>query len=198
MISVSMFSGCAYRPARHGRRGASRKTGGGGGAEGVSIGAAGMPPGTIMGSAGMPEGSGRATGAGGACWGVAAGPAGAAGITGAAMLGAGMAMPAKAGAKAGGGGPKRGTAPGRAPSGSRLASRCWTRRLARASRAAISGISGRGGTVPRLGKGALALGGAGRPSFAGPQARSQNFATAWPGSVWQPGNIKASSTQNRA
>jgi hypothetical protein len=193
-----MFSGCAYRPARHGRRGASRKTGGGGGPAGASIGAAGMPAGAIMGGAGMPEGSGKAAGAGASWLGVAAGPAGAAGITGAAMLGAGMAMPAKAGAKAGGGGPKRGTAPGRAPSGSRLASRCWTRPLARASRAAISGISGRGGTVPRLGKGALALGGAGRPSFAGPQARSQNFATAWPGSVWQPGNIKASSTQNRA
>ena len=193
-----MFSGCAYRPARHGRRGASRKAGGGGGAEGVSIGGVGMPAGARTGGAGMPEGSGKATGAGVACSGVAAGPAGAAGMAGAGMLGTGMAMPAKAGAKAGGGGPKRGAAPGRAPSGSRLASRCCTSRLARASRAAISGISGRGGTVPRLGKGASALGGAGRPSFAGPQARSQNFATFWPGSVSQPGSSKASSTQNRA
>ena len=181
-----MFSGCAYRPARHGRRGASRKAGGGGGAEGVSIGGVGMPAGARTGGAGMPEGSGAVTGVGLACWGVAG------------VAGGGIAMPAKAGAKAGGGGPKRGAAPGRAPSGSRLASRCCTSRLARASRAAISGISGRGGTVPRLGKGASALGGAGRPSFAGPQARSQNFATFWPGSVSQPGSSKASSTQNRA
>jgi len=180
-----MFSDCAYRPARHGRRGASRKTGGGGGPAGASAGGVGMPAGARMAGAGMLEGSGAVTGVGLACWSVAGGAAG-------------MAMPAKAGAKAGGGGPRGGTAPGRSPSGSRLASRCWISRFARASRDAMSGVSGRDGTVPRLGKGTLAFGGAGRPSFAGPKARSQNFAAAWPGSVWQPASIRASSTQNRA
>jgi hypothetical protein len=188
-----MIRGCAYRPARHGRRGASRKTGGGGGAVGVSIGGAGMPTGAMTGGAGMPEGSGKATGAGVACWGVATGTAGSVGLAG-----AGMAAPAKAGAKTGGGGPRRGTSPGKASSGSREAALCPINSAARASRDAISGISGRGGMVPRLGKGASALGGAGRPSVAGPQARSQNFATAWPGSVWQPANISANSAQSRA
>ncbi len=162
------------------------------------MGGGGMLPGAIMGGAGMPEGSGKATGAGATCSGVAMGPAGAVGVAGAAMAGAGMAMPAKAGAKAGGGGPRGGTSPGKAPRGSRLASRSCTSWAARASRTAISGVSGRGGTVPRLGKGALALGGAGRPSVAGPQARSQNFTTAWPGSVWQPASIRASSAQSCA
>lgn len=114
------------------------------------------------------------------------------------MAGAGMAMPAKAGAKAGGGGPKRGTAPGKAPSGSRLASLCCTSPAAKASRVATSGISGRGGTVPKLGKGSPAPGGAGRPSLAGPQTRSQNFITAWPGSVEQPASTSASSAQSCA
>ena len=114
------------------------------------------------------------------------------------MAGAGKAMPAKAGAKAGGGGPKRGTAPGKAPSGSRLASLCCTSPAAKASRVATSGISGRGGTVPKLGKGSPAPGGAGRPSLAGPQTRSQNFITAWPGSVEQPASTSASSAQSCA
>jgi len=175
-----MIKGWAYRPASHGRRGASRKTGGGGG-----------PAGASTGGAGMPAGSGAATGAGAAC-------CGALGAAGAAMAGAGMAMPAKAGAKAGGGGAPRGAPPGRAPSGSRLASLSCTSPAAKASRVAISGISGRGGTVPRLGKGTPAPGGAGRPSLAGPQARSQNFATAWPGSVEQPASISASSAQSCA
>jgi len=175
-----MIKGWAYRPARHGRRGASRKTGGGGG-----------PAGASTGGAGMPAGSGAATAAGAAC-------CGALGAAGAAMAGAGMAMPAKAGAKAGGGGAPRGAPPGRAPRGSRLASRCCTSPAAKASRVAASGISGRGGTVPRLGKGTPAPGGAGRPSVSGPQARSQNFATAWPGSVWQPASISASSAQSCA
>jgi DNA polymerase-3 subunit gamma/tau len=186
-----MIKGWAYRPARHGRRGTSRKTGGGGGPAGASTGGAGMPAGAMTGGAGMPAGSGAATGAGAAC-------CGALGAAGAAMAGAGKAMPAKAGAKAGGGGPKRGTAPGKAPSGSRLASLCCTNPAAKASRVATSGISGRGGTVPRLGKGTPAPGGAGRPSLAGPQARSQNFATAWPGSVEQPASISASSAQSCA
>ena len=175
-----MIKGRAYRPARHGRRGASRKTGGGGG-----------PAGASTGGDGMPAGSGAATGAGAAC-------CGALGAAGVAMAGAGKAMPAKAGAKAGGGGPKRGTAPGKAPSGSRLASLSCTSPAAKASRVATSGISGRGGTVPRLGKGTPAPGGAGRPSVSGPQARSQNFVTAWPGSVWQPASISASSAQSCA
>jgi len=175
-----MIKGKAYRPARHGRRGASRKTGGGGG-----------PAGASTGGAGMPEGSGAATGAGAAC-------CGALGVTGAALAGAGMAMPAKAGAKAGGGGAPRGAPPGKAPSGSRLASLSCTSPAAQASRVAISGISGRGGTVPRLGKGMPAPGGVGRPSLAGPQARSQNFITAWPGSVEQPASISASSAQSCA
>ncbi|MFN6276617.1 MAG: hypothetical protein ACK42J_04015, partial [Alphaproteobacteria bacterium] len=67
MASVSMFSGDGYRPARYGRRGGSRKTGGGGGAEGESIGGAGMLPGVTNGGAGIAEGSGKATGAGVAC-----------------------------------------------------------------------------------------------------------------------------------
>jgi hypothetical protein len=186
-----MIKGWAYRPARHGRRGASRKTGGGGGAAGASTGGAGMPAGAMTGGAGMPAGSGAATAAGAACCGVL-------GAAGAAMAGAGMAMPTKAGAKAGGGGPKRGTAPGKAPRGSRLDSLCCTSPAAKASRVAVSGISGRGGTVPRLGKGTPAPGGAVRPSVSGPQARSQNFATAWPGSVWQPASISASSAQSCA
>ena len=192
MGSVSMIKYGAYRPARHGRRGASRNMGGGGGAKGASMGGAGIPAGAMTGAAGMPDGSGTVACVGLFCWGVAAGANGPAGA------GGGIVMPAKAGAKAGGGGPRRGTAPGRVLSGSRLASRCCTSRLARASRDAISGGSGRGGTVPRLGNGALALGGAGRPSVAGPQARSQNFPTAWPGSVWQPASARASSPQSCA
>ena len=189
-----MIKGWAYRPARHGRRGASRKTGGGGGPAGASTGGAGMPAGARTGGAGMPAGSGAATAAGAACCRVL----GAAGGAGAAMAGTGKAMPAKAGAKAGGGGPKRGTAPGRAASGSRLASLCCTSPAAKASRVAVSGISGRGGTVPRLGKGTPAPGGAVRPSLAGPQARSQNFPTVWPGSVEQPASSSASSAQSCA
>ena len=186
-----MIKGWAYRPASHGRRGASRKTGGGGGAAGASTGGAGMPAGAMTGGAGMPAGSGAATATGAAC-------CGALGAAGAAMAGAGMAMPAKAGAKAGGGGPRRGALPGKAPSGSRLASLCCTSPAAKASRVAISGLSGRGGTVPRLGKGMPAPGGVGRPSLAGPQARSQNFITACPGSVEQPASISASSAQSCA
>ena len=189
-----MIKGWAYRPARHGRRGTSRKTGGGGGPAGASTGGAGMPAGARTGGAGMPAGSGAATAAGAACCGVL----GATGAAGAAKVGAGMAMPAKAGAKAGGGGAPSGSPPGRAPSGSRLASLCCTSPAAKASRVAISGISGRGGTVPRLGKGMPAPGGVGRPSLAGPQARSQNFITAWPGSVEQPASISASSAQSCA
>lgn len=158
------------------------------------MGGAGIPAGALMGGAGMPDGSGAATAVGAGC----CGALGATGAAGAAKVGAGMAMPAKAGAKAGGGGPKRGTAPGKAPSGSRLASLCCTSPAAKASRVAISGISGRGGTVPRLGKGMPAPGGVGRPSLAGPQARSQNFATAWPGSVEQPASSSANSAQSCA
>jgi len=180
MVSVSSDKGCAYRPARHGRRGASRKTGGGG-----------APAGASMGGAGMPAGSGAATGAGAACSG-----AGATG--GAGGVGAGAAMPVSAGASAGGGGPPRGALPGSAPSGSRLASLCPASPAAKASRAAISGVSGRGGTVPKLGKGVLAPGGEGRPSFAGPQARSQNFPTARPGCVSHPARNRARKAQSRA
>ncbi len=186
-----MIKGKAYRPARHGRRGASRKTGGGGAPAGASAGGAGMPAGGISGGAGMPAGSGTATGAGVAC-------CGAIGAAGATLVGPGIAMPAKAGAKAGGGGAPRGAPPGRAPRGSRLASLCCTSPAAKASRAAISGVSGRGGTVPKLGKGTPAPGGAGRPSVAGPQARSQNRATAWPGCVEQPASISPSSAQSCA
>ena len=189
-----MIKGWAYRPARHGRRGASRKTGGGGGPAGANTGGAGMPAGARTGGAGMPAGSGATTGVGAACCGVF----GATGGAGAAMAGAGIAMPAKAGAKAGGGGAPRGAPPGKAPSGSRLASLCCTSPAAKASRAAISGVCGLGGTVPRLGKGTPAPGGAGRPSLAGPKARSQNFPTVWPGSVEQPASSSASSAQSCA
>ena len=92
----------------------------------------------------MPAASGAAMGAGGAC-GCAAAASGAGGVR------AGMASPVMAGARVGDGGTPRGVLAGGARKAVRLASLSRTRAAAKASRVAISGVSGRGGMVPKLG-----------------------------------------------